>query len=141
MWTVGQVYADPCHWQGSELSSRDSTGVLVFVPELANQPLRGAGPHAVTRVTLGGVSAQRIDLSVPADLDISSCDKGQFRSWTEWAVVDGANSHNAPGQIDAVYMVDVDRRPLTVDASHMPASSEADVAELEGILASMIIEQ
>jgi hypothetical protein len=139
-WTVDQVYANPCHWQGSALSSRDATGALILAPELANQALRGAGPHALTPVRLGGVGALRIDLSVPADLNISTCDKGEFRSWTEWHVVDGANSHNAPGQIDAVYMIAVDRRPLTVDASHMPAASEADLAELEAVLASMIID-
>lgn len=54
-------------------------------------------------------------------------------------VVDGADSHYAPGQLDAVYMVDVDRRTLVIDASHMPASTQADLAELKAILASMII--
>jgi hypothetical protein len=37
-------------------------------------------------------------------------------------------------------MVDVERTPLVIDASRMPASSDADLAELEAILASMIIE-
>jgi hypothetical protein len=78
---------------------------------------------------------------VPADLDISTCDKGEFRSWTVWEVVDSADSHYAPGQLDAVYMVDVDRRPLVIDASHMPATSPADLAELKAILASMIIDR
>jgi hypothetical protein len=61
--------------------------------------------------------ALRIDLSVPATLDISTCDKGEFPSWTLWEVVDGANSHYASGQLDTVY------------------------AELEAILASMIIDR
>jgi hypothetical protein len=85
--------------------------------------------------------ALRIDLSVPANLDISTCDKGQFRSWTVWEVADGANSHHVSGQLDAVYQIDVDRRPLVIDASHMPGTSEADLAELQSILASMIIDR
>jgi hypothetical protein len=40
-----------------------------------------------------------------------------------------------------VYMVDVDRRLLVIDASHMPATSAADLAELKAILASMIIDR
>jgi hypothetical protein len=148
-WTVDQVYDDPCHWQRSALSpldladhSHDATGI-VLAPEaggLANQLLRGAVPRALTEVTLGGETALRIDLSVP-DVDLSSCDMGEFRSWTEWDVVGGANSHHARNQLDTVYEVDVDRRPLVIDASHMPATSEADLAELESILASMIIDR
>jgi len=64
----------------------------------------------------GRVPALRIDLSVPANLNISTCDKGQFRSWpvsyngaevgsADLLAVDDANSHNAPGQLDTVYMV------------------------------------
>jgi hypothetical protein len=151
-WTVDQVYADPCHWQGSALSPLDlahgtyddpSRGITLapYYGGLANQALRGLLPRALTQVKLGGVNALRVDLSVPANLDISTCDKGEFRSWTVWEVVDGADSHYAPGQLDAVYMVDVDRRALVIDASHMPATSPADLAELKAILASMIIDR
>ncbi len=150
-WAVDQVYADPCHWRKSALSpidlanhSHDAKGAIIVAPEdggLANQSLRGALPRRLTEVTLGGESALRIELAVPADLDISTCDKGEFRSWSEWNVPDGANSHSAPGQIDVVYMVDVDRRPLVIDVSHMPATSAADLAELQAILKSMVIDR
>ena len=159
-WTVDQVYADPCHWQGSMLSPLDiahspgvANGAIILGPYdggLANQALRGPLPRVLTPTTMAGVDrsgmswpplALRIELSVPADLDILTCDKRQFRSWTEWHVAGGANSHHASGQLDAVYMVDVDRRPLVIDASHMAASSAADQAELKAILASMIIDR
>lgn len=158
-WTVDQVYADPCHWQGSALSPLDlnnhshaANGAIVLAPYdggLANQALRGPIPRALAQVTLasiwggqsGPVRALRIDLSVPADLNISTCDKGQFRSWTGWNGASAADSHYASGQLDSVYMVDVDRRPLVIDASHMPATSKADLAELEAVLASMIIDR
>jgi len=148
-WTVDQVYDDPCHWRSSTLSLLDierhtdgPTGALIPAPQgggLANQRLRGPLPRALTQVTLGGQRALRVDLSVPNDL--SACDDGEFRSWTEWDVADGANAHHAPGQLDTVYMVDVDRRPLVIDASHMPATSAADLAELDAIFASMFIER
>ena len=149
-WTVDMVYADPCHWQGSVLSrldlrdhTHDATGAIVPLENgdggLAHQVGRNAS--ALTQVTLGGQIALKVALSTPAQLDVATCDRGQFRSWAEWDVVDGANSHNAPGQMDVVYMVDVDRMPLVIDASHMPATSEADLAELQAILASMIIDR
>jgi len=150
-WTVDQVYADPCHWQGSTLSPLDLAGPPG--PKdggLANQALRGPLPRALIPVTLRAVDASglsypmtalRIDLSVPATLDIATCDKGQFRSWTVWEVPDGANSHHVSGQLDTVYQIEVDRRPLVIDASHRPGTSEADLAELQSILASMIIDR
>lgn len=150
-WIPDQVYADPCHWQGSALSpldlanhSHDTTRGLILAPEdggLANQALRGPHPRTLTQVILGSELALRINLSVPAELDISTCDQGQFRSWTDSSAIGGANSYNAPGQLDAVYEVDLDRQALVIDASHMPASSEADLAELDAILGSMYIDR
>lgn len=139
VWTVDQVYVDPCHWQESRLTPLDIGPIPRREGGLRNQLGRDASE--ITFVTLGGQFAWRIELAVPAELDLATCDRGEFRSWTEWDVVDGANSHNAPGQIDIVYMVDVDRRALVIDASHMPLASEADLAELEAILASMIIDR
>jgi hypothetical protein len=142
-WTVDQVYDDPCHWQTSSRSPGDLAGHSILAPEaggLAKQALRGPIPRALTQVTLGGQRATRIDVSVP-NMDLSSCDNGEFRSWTEWNAFNVANTHHAPGQLDSVYEVDVDRRPLVIDASHMPATSKEDLAELEAILASMIIER
>ena len=137
VWTVDQVYANPCHWQ---------TGVLPSAPgarDLATRLVHQAGRNAsaLTPVQLGGQYALRVQLSTPAGLDVSTCDQGEFRSWIGWGVLDGANAHNAPGQVDIVYLVDVDRRPLVIDVSRNPATAEADQAELEVILASMTIER
>lgn len=148
IWTVDEVYADPCHWEDSAVEALDGFAIhtasgsphlgMDDQAALLNQVGRTAS--APTTVTMGGgTDALRIELSVDAELDLATCDRAEFRSWTEWDVADGANSHHAPGQVDVVYLVDVDRRPFVIDASHMPAASEADLAELEAILASMII--
>jgi hypothetical protein len=149
VWTVGEVYDDPCDWRSSTLSPLDLTTHHVHVPAgevipvgasdggLSNQLGRRASP--LVGASLGGVYAMRIELSVPAALDLSSCDAGEYRSWTDWKVIDGANAHHVPGQVDVVYMVDVDRRPFVVDASYRPSSSATDKAELEEILGSMLI--
>jgi hypothetical protein len=71
------------------------------------------------------------------DLDIRTCDLGEYRAWTEWHVPGGANAHFTAGQVDDVYLIDVDRRALVIDATYRLGSSPADVAELEQILASI----
>lgn len=156
VWTVNRVYDDPCNWQESPLSEIDlsddqvhinfheaTTGSTVRSPlhgGLANQIGRNAS--GLISVELGGQPALKIELSVPAQLDLATCDLGQFRSWTGLSATgDDANAHHTPGQIDVVYMVDVDRAPLVIDVSHMPATSASDLAELEAILASMIVDR
>ncbi len=142
VWTPDMVYLDACHWRESALAELLDIHDHRQQPELGstalmNQAGRNASSPSV--VTLGGQMALRIELTIPADLDLAECDGGEFRSWSEWDVDDGGNSHHAPGQTDVVYIVDVDRRPFVIDASHMPGASEEDLSELEAILASMVI--
>lgn len=144
-WTPGEIYLDPCHWQESSTGpishADDSSGAIVVVDQFPLLNQVGTSASGPTNVVLGGQRSLRIDVSIPAELDIATCDRGEFRSWTEWDVVDGANSHHASGQIDVVYFVDVDRRTLFVDVSYLPGASEADLAEMAAILSSMVIER
>ncbi len=142
-WTPDQVYADPCRWRTSDLAPLidrhdDSVEPALGSSALASQLGRNAS--APSAVTIGDASATRMELSVPADLDITTCDGGEYRSWTEWDV-DAANSHHAAGQIDVIYLVDVDRRTLVIDVSRGAQASSRDVAELEAILASLLIDR
>jgi hypothetical protein len=43
------------------------------------------------------------------------------------------------GQLNVVYIVDVNGDRLVIDTWHLPGTSAADLAELEAILASMRI--
>lgn len=153
IWTVGSVYDDPCRWRDSSLSELDlaghdhaADGAVVLERRTQGGLLNQAGRNASepVEVEFGGPQFRqptiRVEVSVPSELDIATCDQGQYRSWTEWDVAGRANSHHAAGQIDAIHMVDVDRRPLVIDASHMPATSRADLAEMEEILAALRIE-
>lgn len=142
IWTVDSVYVDPCHWQNSALVPLTHA---LWDPEGAGF-VRDESPWYQTpevRIAAAPVQAKfgtiMIQLTVPADLDISTCDLGEYRAWTEWDVADGANAHFAAGQVDEVYFVDVDRRTLVIDATHRPGSSPEDIAELGEILASMAI--
>ena len=153
-WRVDHVFDDPCHWQASSRSELDlahhrihqdlhqaATGSVVpRAPHggLANQQSRNASQ--LLSVEVGGVSALKIELSVPPGLDIESCDLGAFRPWAGRGSATDASLQYVPGQTDLVYMVDVDRAPLVVDASYTPQTSKSDLAELQAILESMTVD-
>ena len=149
VWIIRDIYAEPCRWQESALGPLDdihpdvheAVGTTFTRSQggLANQAYRGDPPRELTVVTIGRVATARIDLSVPVDLDISTCDDGEFRSWID--VTDRPNSHHSSGQLNSVYMVDVDRAPAVIDVSHMPATSEVELGELDSILASMVVDR
>ena len=89
VWDVGQVYLDPCHWQGGQADPGPSVKALVAA--LVTQPLRKATKP--TDATLAGYRGQYLELSVPEDLksstwtDFDACDvepsngHHDFRSW------------------------------------------------------------
>ena len=153
-WRVDYVFDDPCRWQASTRSELDlanhgvhqdlhqaATGSVVpKAPRggLANQQNRT--PSQLLSVEVGEVSSLKIELSVPLDLDTARCDLGTFRPWAGASSAADASIQHVPGQTDVVYMVDLDRAALVIDASYTPQTTESDLAELEAILASMTID-
>jgi hypothetical protein len=143
-WIIANVYADPCQWQGSLLSPPVGPTVDDLATALAAQ--KGRTASQPTDVTLGGHPAKRIELSIPTDLDPATCDEGVMRTWVAPGDPGDTWFSNEPearglrsGQLNVVYIVDVDGSRLVIDTWHMPGTSGSDLAELESILASMRI--
>ena len=142
-WIIANVYTDPCQWQGALLVPVVGPTVDDLAAALVAQ--KGRNASTPTDVTLGGYPAKRIELSIPADLDRATCDEGVIRTW----VAPGEDAaHSTPdtenlgmhsGQLNVVYIVDVNGERLVIDTWHMPGTSAADLAELDAILASMRI--
>lgn len=144
-WIIANVYGDPCQWQGSALDPAVGPTVDDLASALVAQKGRAASPP--TDVTLGGYPAKRIELSVAADLDPATCDEGVMRTWNApgdrvdtWYSEDPEARGLRSGQLNVVYIVDVNGERLIIDTWHMPGTSAADLAELDAILASMRIE-
>jgi hypothetical protein len=137
VWAPGKVYSDPCHWQDSSASPAPGGEVAQALRTLGGR--RGAASGAIA--SPGARILEGLEFLVPTELDITTCDQGQYRTWTVWQLADLANSRHAPGQIDVVYVIDLDRRPLFIDASHMPGASAQDLAELQAVFASIRIDQ
>ena len=80
-----QVYTDPCHWSGAGPNPPTRGTAASLVGALAAQPMRNATVPVDRNLTAPGASdgwhGKAVTVSVPTDLDLATCDGGQFRSW------------------------------------------------------------
>ncbi len=143
-WIVSHVYADICDWEGTMVDVGGTVGFsLPTVVQLADALVaqKGRVASAPADVMLGGFPAKRIELTVPADLDITACDGGIIRFWPDTGGSESGGLCCAPaGSTDVVYVVDVDGNTFVVVARHTAASSAEDRAELDAIVASIQID-
>ena len=149
-WVVRDVYFDPCHWTTSPVSPIDLAGhgheasgamTIREAPTAGLAGQLGRAPSGFSQTHIGGQLALRIELVVPSRLAISACDDGRYVMWSDWGSDLAVNSDAQPGQVDIVYQVDVDRSPLTIDVSHGPAATAPDLAELQAIVDSIVIQR
>jgi hypothetical protein len=142
-WTVANVFADPCHWRDSLLDPPVGPTVDDLATALAGQAGRDASPP--TDVTFGGYPAKRMEMSIPADFDVTTCDDGKFRRWLSVGEnVAGADLPVVPsvqlqGAKDVLYIVDVEGYRMVMFAWYLPGTPAADVTELENALESIRI--
>ncbi len=134
-WSVENVYADPCKWEGTLLDPPVGPRVDDLVAALANQPGRHASTP--TEVKVDGFTGKQMELTVPAN--IADCYGGEFRSWAEQSPVGGERYHR-PGEHVLLWIVDVDGDRLVVDAAFFPETSAQDRAELLQVVESVQID-
>ena len=76
-------------------------------------------------------------MSVPAEIDFADCDAGQFTTWTDTGTDLSQRFQQGPGQLNDIYIIDVEGTRVIVDVGHFPSTPEADLADLEDILAGI----
>jgi hypothetical protein len=140
---VGNVYTGGCHWTGTGLIPP----VGPSVDDLANALLAQAGPGASppTAVTVGGHPGKKVELQIPNDIDVDTCDsEGSFPIFGRWRAADtefgAAPWTYGNGQNNTVYIVDVDGTRQVIDTMYLPGTSAANLAELDQIVASIRFE-
>lgn len=134
------VYGDPCDW----LSTRPDTPAATVdevVTALASQPSRDASEPV--DVTVDGYAGKSITLRVPDDAvfeagRFTECDNGEFRTLVEGA--DGARYHQGPGQIDKLWILDVDGEIVVIDVAYYDETPQAVRDEQEAIVESTTFE-
>ncbi len=130
-WNVGDVYANGCHWVGPKIHPGPTVDDLAAV--LAARPLRNA--TAPVAVSLAGYRGTYLEWSVPTAANFSECDGAFFRSWT---ATDGSDRYQqGPGQVDRLWILDVEGHRLVIDATYMPGATGQNRAELAGVVSSI----
>jgi hypothetical protein len=132
-WDVDRVYPTPCDWKYRAMLN-PGRSVPGLAAALRKQPLRDA--TAPVDVVLAGVRGKYLEWSVPDDIRFADCDEGVFESWTGrgWA---SDRYQQAPGQVDRLWILDVEGERLVVDASYMPTATPEERAILQGVVSSI----
>lgn len=134
------VYGDPCQWSTTKPET-PSTTVDEVVAALTAQASRDAS--APVDITVDGYAGKSITLHVPDNAVFGECDQGTFASWAGGGdpLESGPSRyHQGPGQIDEVWILDVDGELIVIDAMYGDETPAEDVAELHAILESMTLE-
>jgi hypothetical protein len=146
-WNVDEVFGHPCQWVGTERQPEADVDSLAAA--LLDVPLRSATEPRP--VSLDGREGLYLEWRVPDDIemeedgDFPDCDETtdghrDFRSWTGsgWASV---RYHQGPGQLDRLWILDVDGQRLVIDAFSMPWATDAEITELEAMIESIDFEE
>jgi len=134
------VYGDPCKWSSTRPET-PATTVDEIVAALAAQALRDASTPV--DIMLDGHAGKSMTLHVPDDANFSQCDKdsagqGRFGSWGFGTTHLSPNRyHQGPGQIDKVWIVDVDGELVVLDIAYYAGTPKASVDEMDAIVNSI----
>lgn len=139
-WNVDQVYGHPCKWTGT--LSRPGPTVDDLVKGLADRPLRHATKP--TDVNLAGYQGKYLEWSVPSDADFSKCDADGGTHYFESGTAHGGQGdryHQGPGQVDRLWILDVNGARVVIDAFSMPSATDAQRHELVDVVESIKFER
>ncbi len=128
------VYGDACHWE-TTVPETPATTVDELVAALSAQGSRDASEPA--DITLGGYAGKSITLEVPEGLDFTECDPGYGGSWSCGGEGEAPCAyHSGLGEIDTVYILDVDGVIMAWNTKYYAGTPAEDIAELEAIVQS-----
>ena len=149
-WTVQHVNLFPCRWTtpafSDELFDRTAEGqaqaLAAWWGQDPNAPFSSNATIAPIATkpratTLGGYPAWYVEVLVPSVFDFSQCDGGQLVLWQ----TAGGDVRYAlgPGELDRLWVVEIDGTPIVVDASLPVMASSADEAALQRVVDSIAI--
>lgn len=130
------VYGDPCAWETTR-PDEPATTVDEIVAALAAQATRDASEPV--DVTVDGHAGKRITVHVPEDADSSSCEGGE---WTMFGTEaeDFARYNQGPGQIDELWIIDVEGSIVIFDTMYRPDTPEELLEEMRSLVGSATFE-
>ena len=127
-WTVTGVYRDPCSKTAGLIDVGDSAAGLAQA--LARQ--QRSRVTAPVAVTLDGHQGFYLELSAPSDIDFGSC------GYDTWDSTPGGGRYlQEPGQIDRIWIVDVDGDTLVLNATIWSAAKRDTLQRLTAMVESV----
>lgn len=129
---VAHVYTDSCRWKSSSV---EAPTAFDLVSKLQAQ--EGHDTSAATDTTVGPFRATRLDVSVPADFDDTTCDDGVLGLWERA----GEMRNIVPGTTVQIYVAEVDGVTLVVTAGYHPEDASPELlAEINSMLATLRVD-
>jgi len=152
-WPVGTeflVYGDPCQWSTTLPATPATTPAEIAAGFAAQAQSEATEP---VDVTVGGYAGTAVTLTVPMSYEVpgsptatreeefGACDEDQFVFYGTVGE-DGKIGRNAqgPGQIDELWILDVEGSIVILDAAYSPATPADLVAELRALAESATFE-
>ena len=123
-----KVYADPCHNNLGLLSPLPGDSVDDLVTALTKMPSVTAS--AVTDATIGGLPAKQLTLTAPASF--TGCTLTSDGAFRVWELPLGATNDLTPGEIDRIWILEVDGQRLVIDTN-----GSQDDSAVQGVLDSI----
>lgn len=138
------LFSDPCHWDLDGTGSDTQAGDVVPGPTVddlvsALQANTSYTSTAPTAVTFGEFEGQALQLQLPGDDVLLTCDKhgegSQFSGEAYYVFANGFYAQGPDSLWDLV-IVDVDGTRLVVMSSYAAGSTDADIDAARGIVES-----
>jgi len=150
-WPAGtgfNVYGDPCHWT-TTIPKRPATTPDEIAADLAAQASRDA--TAPVDVTIGGYAGKAVTIHVPMSYDLPSpagreeefaaCDQSIFATYgIETDETVDARNAQGPGQVDELWILDVNGSIVILDAAYSPTTAANVVDEMRALAESATFE-
>jgi hypothetical protein len=149
-WPAGtgfNVYGDPCKWS-TTIPETPATTPDEIASAFAAQGMTDA--TTPTDVTLGGFTGKAITLHVPMTYDIpgatreerfGDCDSDVFGFYGVEGEAEPARNAQGAGQIDELWIMDVDGAIVILDGTYGPAAPADLVEEMRTLADSATFEQ
>jgi len=134
--SVANIYSDRCEWIGALLDPPPGP----TVDDLANAfaEIWGSDATTPTDVMVDGFAGKQVVLTVPTDVNFADCVSGHFMSWRDSG--GGDRWYQGPGQIEQLWILDVEGERLLIGATYFPEATPQDRVELQQIIDSIQID-
>jgi hypothetical protein len=144
-WPAGTgftVYGDPCEWSTTSPETPATTPDEIATALAAQAQ---SEPTAPVDVTVGGYAGKAVTLHVPTAYEVpgatreekfADCDQSLFGFYGVDGEAEPARNAQGPGQIDELWILDVDGSIVVLDAAYGPATPADLVEELRALAES-----